>query len=71
MEILKHPTRIQLGISNEARRNDSSRTWTFDVHEVRVGGLYEALELVLLRLGLSRGVEEIYGERLFDVMWVL
>ena len=43
----------------------------FDVHEVRVGGLYEALELVLLRLGLSRGVEEIYGERLFDLMWVL
>jgi len=28
--------------------------------------LYETLQLVLLRLGLSRGVEEIDGERLFD-----
>jgi len=36
---------------------------TLDVHEVRVGGLYEALQLVLLRLGLSRGVEEIDSER--------
>ena len=68
---MKHPTRIQLGISNQAKRNDFPRTWTFDVHEVRVGGLYEALELVLLRLGLSRGVKEIDGERLFDLMWVL
>lgn len=43
-----------------------SHTWAFDIHEVRVGGLYETLQLMLLRLGLSRGVEEIDGERLFD-----
>jgi hypothetical protein len=30
--------------------------------------LYETLQLVLLRFGLSRGVEEIDGERLIDVM---
>ena len=45
-----------------------SRTWAFDVHEVRVGGLYETLQLVLLRFGLSGGVEEIDCERLFDPM---
>jgi len=39
------------------KRREFSRTWTFDVHKVRVGGLYETLQLVLLRLGLSRGVE--------------
>jgi len=44
-------------------------SWTFDVHEVRVGGLYETLQLVLLRLGLSRGVEEIYGERHGVILW--
>lgn len=44
-------------------------SWTFDVHEVRVGGLYETLQLVLLRLGLGRGVEEIDGER-HDVILV-
>jgi hypothetical protein len=41
-------------------------TWAFDVHEVRIGRLYETLQLVLLRLGLSGGVEEIDGEGLFD-----
>ena len=48
------------------KRTEFSRTWAFDVHEVRVGRLYETLQLVLLRLRLGRGVEEINGERLFD-----
>ena len=43
------------------------RTWALDVHEIRVGGLYKTLQLVLLGLRLSRGVEEIDGERLVDV----
>jgi hypothetical protein len=58
----KNPTLYQ----QQDKRREFSRTWAFDVHEVRVGGLYETLQLVLLRLGLSRGVEEIDGERLFD-----
>ena len=66
VEILKHPTRIQLSAAGQEDGSVFSRTWTFDVHEVRVGRLYETLQLVLLRLGLSRGVEEIDGERLFD-----
>jgi len=48
---------------------DIEASWAFDVHEVRVGGLYETLQLVLLRLGLGRGVEEIDGER-HDVILV-
>ena len=44
------------------------RTWALDVHEIRVGGLYETLQLVLFGLSLSRGVEEIDGERLFSVI---
>lgn len=39
-------------------------TWALDVHEVGVGGLYKALELVLLFLVLRRGIEEINGESL-------
>jgi len=34
-----------------------------DVHEKRVGGLYETLELVLTSLELGRRVEKIVGER--------
>lgn len=67
MEILKHPSRTRLGISTQNKR-ELPRTWAFDVHEVRIGGLYETLQLVLLRLSLGRGVEEIDGERLFDEM---
>jgi hypothetical protein len=58
----KNPTLHQ----QQDKRTEFSRTWAFDVHEVRVGGLHETLQLVLLQLGLSRGVEEIDGERLFD-----
>ena len=39
-------------------------TWTFNIHKVRVGGLYETLELVLLLFVLGRRVEEIDGESL-------
>ena len=39
-------------------------TWAFYVHKVRVGGLYESLQLVLLGLGFGGGVEKIDGERL-------
>ena len=39
-------------------------TRALDVHEVGVGGLHEALELVLLLLELSGGVEEVDGESL-------
>jgi hypothetical protein len=31
-------------------------TWAFYIHEIRVGGLYETLKLVLLALMLCRGV---------------
>jgi len=55
-------------ISPQAKRTEFPRTWAFDIHEIRVGGLYETLQLVSLRLGLGRGVEEIDGERLFDTM---
>jgi hypothetical protein len=48
------------------KRTEFSRTWAFDVHEIGVGRLYKTFQLVLFRLGLSRGVEEIDGERLFD-----
>jgi hypothetical protein len=58
----KNPTLYR----QQDKRTEFSRTWAFDVHEVRVGGLYETLQLVLLRLGLGRGVEEIDSERLFD-----
>jgi hypothetical protein len=68
VEILKHPTIIRLGISTQVKKTGFPRTWAFDVHEVRVGRLYETLQLVLLQLGLGRGVEEIDGERLFDAM---
>jgi len=50
-------------------RGDTEASWAFDVHEVRVGGLHETLELVLLRLGLSGGVEEIDGERHGVILW--
>jgi len=60
----KNPTLYQ----QQDKRTEFSRTWAFDVHEVRVGGLYETLQLVLLRLSLGGGVEEIDGERLFDPM---
>jgi hypothetical protein len=58
----KNPTMYR----QQDKWTEYSRTWAFNVHEVRVGGLYETLQLVLLRLGLSGGVEEIDGERLFD-----
>jgi hypothetical protein len=45
----KNPTLYQ----QQDKRTGFSRTWAFDIHEVRVGGLYETLQLVLLRLGLS------------------
>jgi len=48
---------------------NAEASWAFDVHEVGIGGLYETLQLVLLRLGLSRGVEEIDGER-HDILFV-
>jgi hypothetical protein len=42
-------------------------TGALDVHEVRVGRLHEALELVLPLLELSGGVEEVDGESLRGV----
>ena len=63
----KNPTLYQ----QQDKRTEFLRTWAFDVHEVRVGRLYETLQFVLLRLGLSGGVEEIDGERLFDPMCIL
>jgi len=47
---------------------NAEASWALDVHEIRVGGLYETLQLVLFGLSLSRGVEEIDGERLFGVI---
>jgi len=47
-------------------REDSGNaeaSWAFYIHEIRVGGLYETLELVPLGLGLGGGVEKIDGER--------
>lgn len=43
---------------------DDLLTGALYVHEVRVGGLHKTLELVLLGLMLSGGVEEINGESL-------
>jgi hypothetical protein len=40
----KNPTLYR----QQDKRTEFSRTWAFDVHEVRVGGLYETLQLVLL-----------------------
>ena len=40
------------------------RTGALDIHEERVGGLYETLELVLPGLVLGGGVKEIDGESL-------
>ena len=40
------------------------RTWTFDVHEVRVWRLHKSLELVPLLFRFLGGVEKIDGERL-------
>lgn len=62
----KHP------VTNERSRSPSEsqyrarrqRTWALDVHEVGVGALHKALELVLLFLVLGRGVEEVDGESL-------
>lgn len=45
-------------------RGDGELTRALDVHEVGVGRLHEALELVLPLLELRRGVEEIDGESL-------
>lgn len=39
-------------------------TWAFDIHEERIWGLHKTLELVLLFLVFSGGVEEIDGESL-------
>jgi hypothetical protein len=66
--MLKHPAGIHQGISIEVRRMNIFHTWAFDVHEVRVGGLYETLQLVPPCLGLSGGVKEIDGEGLIYVM---
>ncbi|OJT09594.1 hypothetical protein TRAPUB_13971 [Trametes pubescens] len=49
-----------------ARTKLSQRTRALDVHEVGVGGLHEALELVPALLGISGGVEEVDGESLVD-----
>ena len=43
-------------------------TRALDVHEVGVGRLHEALELVLLLLELSGGVEEVDGESLGHIL---
>ena len=40
------------------------RTWTLDVHEVRVWRLHKSLELVTFFFGFLGGVEKIDGERL-------
>jgi hypothetical protein len=48
----------------EPKGRKFQQTWAFDVHEIRVGRLYETLQLVLLGLGLGSWVEEIDGKRL-------
>jgi len=61
--MLKHPASIRSGIC--ARQFTwLQHTWAFYVHEIRIGGLYETLQLVPLGLGLGGGVEKIDGERL-------
>lgn len=40
-------------------RRDCKASLALDVHEVRVGGCYQALEFVLLLLKLCGGVEQI------------
>lgn len=61
--MLKHPAGIWSGIC--ARKfTRPQHTWAFYVHEVRVRGLYETLQLVPLGLGLGGGVEKIDGKRL-------
>jgi len=49
-----------LGVREDS--GDRKATWALDVHEVRVGALYETLELVAPLLGLSGGVKQINGE---------
>jgi hypothetical protein len=44
-------------------------TWAFYVHEIRVRGLHETLELVLLAFMFSRGVQEIDSESLNKIPW--
>ena len=46
------------------RQGVGRRTRALHIHEIRVGGLYESLELVPSLLGISRRVEEIDGESL-------
>lgn len=42
-------------------------TRALHIHEVRVGGLHETLELVALLLSLRERVKEIDGESLFEL----
>ncbi len=51
-------------MGDDGAAGDDLLTGALYVHEVRVGGLHKTLELVLLGLMLSGGVEEINGESL-------
>lgn len=56
----KHPSKRQFGIS-VVRSDGMSHTWTFYIHEIRVGRLHETLEFVLLALMFRRRVQQIDG----------
>jgi hypothetical protein len=59
----KHPSKRQFEIS-VARSDGMNHTWTFYIHEIRVGRLHETLEFVLLALMFRRRVQQIDGQRL-------
>ena len=49
-----------LGMGKDGR--DVEALGTLDVHKVRVGRLYETLELVGAGLGGGRGIQQVHGE---------
>lgn len=51
-----------LGVAEDS--GDVHATWALDIHEVRVGALYETLELVRVLFVLNGGVQEIDGQLL-------
>jgi len=46
---------------------DGEAPWALHIHEVRVWRLHQALQLVPARLSSGGGVEEINGERHFEM----
>jgi hypothetical protein len=62
--IAKQPIRMCIRQQHKIGESTVQLTRALDVHEVRVRGLHEALELVRALLGLGERVEEVNGERL-------